>query len=292
MKTYAYRKADAFTSAESQGNPAACIWLGENERLTDEEMQKIAAQHKGFVTEVVFCKKEADSYALAYYSSESEVPFCGHGTIACMHTLIKETPELLAQNQMTVHTRRKGSITVYNRIADTNAVFITAPAKIEMPVPVTAKEIAAALQVDGGMLSDEYPLDFIDAGNKTLIIPLWTLADEVSIFPDEAVLKAFSLAHGIDVILIFCMDTADPAHRAHTRVFAPAYGYLEDPATGSANSAFGYYMLKHGMWDGDAITLEQGGNDRVYNVVSLLMQGKDLLFGGSATTRIAGHYFV
>jgi PhzF family phenazine biosynthesis protein len=292
MKSFTYRKADAFTSAQSEGNPAACIWLGKDERLTDAEMQKIAAQHKGFVTEVVFCKKTADSYELAYYSSEREVPFCGHGTIACMYTLIKETPELLVQNKLMVHTRRKGDITVYNRISDRGAVFITAPDKIELPVPATVGEIAAAMQIDSGVISDEYPLDFIDAGNKTLIIPLRTLADEVSIFPNEAVLKEFSLSHGIDVILIFCMKTADKEHTAHTRVFAPKYGYLEDPATGSANSAFGYYMLKNGMWDGDAVTLEQGGNDRVYNTVALTFEDNRLLFGGSATTRIAGKYYV
>jgi PhzF family phenazine biosynthesis protein len=292
MKSHTYRKADAFTSAQSEGNPAACIWLGENESLTDAEMQKIAAQHKGFVTEVVFCKKTADSYELAYYSSDREVPFCGHGTIACMYTLINETPELLAQDKLMVHTRRKGDVTVYNRITDRSAIFITAPDKIELPVPATVGEIAAAMQVDRGLISDEYPLDFIDAGNKTLIIPIWELADEVSIFPNESVLKEFSLSHGIDVILIFCMDTADKKHIAHTRVFAPKYGYLEDPATGSANSAFGYYMMKNGIWDGDAITLEQGGNDRVYNTVALAFENSRLLFGGSATTRIAGMYYV
>ncbi len=42
---------------------------------------------------------------------------------------------------------------------------------------------------------------------------------------------------------------------AHTRVFAPKFGYLEDPATGSGNSAFGYYMLKNALWDGTPATI-------------------------------------
>jgi PhzF family phenazine biosynthesis protein len=209
-----------------------------------------------------------------------------------MYTLINETPELFAQNKLTVHTRRKGDITVFNRIADRRAVFITAPEKIELTVPAAISEIAAAMHIDSGIISDKYPLDFIDAGNKTLIIPLRSFADEISIFPNEANLKEFSLSHGIDVILIFCAETADKLHTAHTRVFAPTYGYLEDPATGSANSAFGYYMQKNGMWNGDAITLEQGGNDRVYNTVALAFEDNHLLFGGSATTRIAGMYYI
>ena len=101
-----------------------------------------------------------------------------------------------------------------------------------------------------------------------------------------------ALSNGIDVILIFCMDTKNKTHFAHTRVFAAKYGYLEDPATGSANSAFGYYLLKNNMWDGKPITLEQGGKDRIFNTVHLSYKDNGLLFGGKATTRISGVYFI
>ena len=57
MKKYQYKKADAFTSENSLGNPAACIYIGENQSLTDDEMLYIAEQHKGFVSEVVYCSK-------------------------------------------------------------------------------------------------------------------------------------------------------------------------------------------------------------------------------------------
>ena len=93
-------------------------------------------------------------------------------------------------------------------------------------------------------------------------------------------LKEFSLNNKVDVILIFCMDVKTKTHFAHTRVFAAKYGYLEDPATGSANSAFGYYLLKNSMWDGHAVTLEQGGVDRVFNTVNLSAKDNCLLFGG------------
>jgi predicted PhzF superfamily epimerase YddE/YHI9 len=35
----------------------------------------------------------------------------------------------------------------------------------------------------------------------------------------------------------FTTETADGGNRYRTRVFAPTFGYLEDPATGSGNSA-------------------------------------------------------
>ena len=48
MKQYRYVKSNAFTSGNSLGNPAACIFT-EQEELTPEQMQAIAAEHKGFV---------------------------------------------------------------------------------------------------------------------------------------------------------------------------------------------------------------------------------------------------
>lgn len=75
MKKYIYKKSDAFTSGLSLGNPAACIYTG-RDKLSQQEMLKIAKQHKGFVSEVVYCSN-SDIYdcKLIYYSSECEVDF-------------------------------------------------------------------------------------------------------------------------------------------------------------------------------------------------------------------------
>lgn len=137
----------------------------------------------------------------------------------------------------------------------------------------------------------KYSQDFIDAGLRTLIVPVSQLEKEISVFPDEAGLKEFCIKNGIDIILIFSKEASTSAFIAHTRVFAPKFGYLEDPATGSGNSAFGNYMLRHGIWDGSSVSVEQGGCDRVYNVVRLAVENGKVLFGGSATLRIEGSYY-
>ena len=41
-------------------------------------------------------------YKLTYYSSEREVNFCGHGTIACMYDLIKNTESLLSKSEILI----------------------------------------------------------------------------------------------------------------------------------------------------------------------------------------------
>lgn len=256
-------------------------------------MLAIAKQHKGFVMEVVFCSKRTlSSFDLIYYSSECEVSFCGHGTIACMYSLIKDTPELITQKEITIHTRKKGILSVYNNIPEQNAVYIAAPLPVYMNMALTVGEIADNLEIGDDKISSGYPVDFIDAGNRTLIVPIGSFDDEINLFPNEQKLRNFSLANGIDVILIFCKEVKDSRHFFHTRVFAPKYGYLEDPATGSGNAAFGYYMLKNKIWKSRDILIEQGGADRVFNTVILSFKDGKILVGGGASTRIQGIYYL
>jgi PhzF family phenazine biosynthesis protein len=293
MKSYPYKKIDAFTSEGSLGNPAACIYLGSEDSLTEDEMLAVAKQHKGFVSEMVYCKKsDPFTFDLIYYSSECEVDFCGHGTIACMYSLIKDSPEALEQPELFIRTRKKGTLTLYNKVMEQDAVFITAPEVRQIGTRLTAEEIAAELGIQPEQISDRLLMDVLDSGLVTLLVPILSLADEIQIAPDEAKLKQFCLQHGLDIVVIFCMETEDQIHFAHTRVFAPKFGYLEDPATGSGNSAFGYYALKNNLWQGEPISIEQGRAGMVYNTVRLMTEDQKVLFGGRATDRIIGTYQV
>jgi len=290
---YTYKKVDAFTAGGSLGNPAACLYLKDDETLSDAQMLEVARGHKGFVSEVVFCKRGADgNFGLRYFSSECEVPFCGHGTIACMAALIEDTPALQTEKEILIHTRLKGDITIYNRLAKQNAVYISAPEPVCLTAPVSAGIVAEKLGISETAVSRAYPMELIDAGNRTLIVPIEKFENVIGMFPNEQRLKEFTSVNDIDIVLVFCLETQDKTYAAHTRVFAAKYGYLEDPATGSGNAAFGYYMQKNKLWDGKEITVEQGGKDRIFNTVHLCVEKGKLLFGGSATTRIDGVYFI
>jgi len=292
MKQYRYVKSNAFTSGNSLGNPAACIFTGQEE-LMPEQMQAIAAEHKGFVMEVVFCgKSDKADCKLTYYSSECEVEFCGHGTIATMYTMVKETPELMVKPIITVETNRKGIIEVFNAINEEDAVYITAPDPIEHPMNLSIAQIEEELSMPHGTIRRDLPIRIIDAGLRTLLVPIADLDTEISVFPNEQSLKSFCLGNAIDIILVFSQQTSDNDAFAHTRVFAPKFGYLEDPATGSGNSAFANYLLSEGLWTGEPITIEQGGNDRIFNSVKLKCQDGKVLFGGKATKKIEGEYYI
>ena len=292
MKQYRYVKSNAFTSGESLGNPAACIFTG-HEGLSLEQMQAIAAEHKGFVMEVVFCSKsDVADCKLTYYSSECEVEFCGHGTIATMYTIVKETLELMAKPVITAETNRKGIIEVFNAINEEDAVYITAPDPIKHPMKLSIAQIEDELSLPQGAIRKDLPVRIIDAGLRTLLVPIADLDTAISVYPSEQSLKTFCESNDIDIILVFSKQTDDSSAFAHTRVFAPKFGYLEDPATGSGNSAFANYLLSEGLWKGEPITIEQGGNNRIFNSVKLKCQDAKVLFGGKATKKIEGTYYI
>ena len=205
---------------------------------------------------------------------------------------IAETPELLEQKEMIIQTNKKGSLSVFNEIKEHNAIYITAPFPKYIGTKLSKRCIAEKLAIDNTEISDALPIDIIDAGLRTLIIPISKLSDEVSMVPNEQILKSFCLSEDIDIILVFSMETKDEQNIAHTRVFAPKFGYLEDPATGSGNSAFGYYMLKNNLWNGMPVSIEQGGEDRIFNSVKLRCNEGRVIFGGTARTRINGSYYI
>lgn len=292
MRDFIYKKVDAFTSGNSRGNPAAYLDIG-NAVLSDEEMLGFGREHKGFVSEVVFCShSDKADIKLTYYSSECEVDFCGHGTVATMYDYIKSSDSLRSKKEIVIETNKKGLLTIYNELGASDSVFITAPKAQWLKLPVLKEEAADALGISSSLLSPGLPLDFIDAGLRTLIVPAKEFDVEVSIYPRQETLRDFCIKNAIDIILLFCMQTSDAHCIAHTRVFAPKFGYLEDPATGSGNCAFAGYMLKNKLWDGSAAQVEQGGDNIAFNSIRLMQKDGNILFGGGATLRIEGRYFM
>jgi len=81
-----------------------------------------------------------------------------------------------------------------------------------------------------------------------------------------------------------------------TRVFAPIFGYLEDPATGSGNAAFGYWLLARGLWDGKILAIAQGPSRERPNLIRLMADASEkqrmVFFGGNAVVRIEGEYLL
>jgi PhzF family phenazine biosynthesis protein len=190
-----------------------------------------------------------------------------------------------------------GSLVAENRIAQENAVFISAPPPTFSAQEIGPPEIARALRIDASATAPQLPTARINAGLETLLVPIGSLEATLAAEPDERQLKIFCEEHGIDIVTIFTDDTARPDTRWRSRVFAPRFGYLEDPATGSGNAALGQYLLHHGLWRGETLTIEQNKERSRPNIIKLMGRQKtgappQVLFGGGAVIRIEGSYFL
>lgn len=297
MKKFPFKKIDAFATATSSGNPAGVISLNTRSDISEQEMQRIARELKGFVSEVGYLwPNDGDTYGLRYFSSEREVEFCGHATIAIMYDLIGGNNRLITKETISIVTN-KGRLEVENRMPNDNAVFITAPDPIFVQVAIDKDGFAAAVKIDTGEINDNYPISIVNAGLETLIVPIKSLDTVLSLSPHLDELKSYCQNNSIDIITVFTDEPAHKPNRFRTRVFAPTFGYLEDPATGSGSAAFGYYLLKNGKWVGEPMTLEQNGDLASPNIIHLITK-KDandkvrVLFGGGAVVRIQGEYIL
>lgn len=260
MKSYPFRKLDAFTTGSSSGNPAGCIMLTSPDDITAEDMQRIAFELGDFVSEVVYIWATPDrewAYELRYYSREREVNFCGHGTVATMHDLLCRKQAAHCDDTVKIKTP-VGLLEVEDRISDQNLVFIHAPAPQFPEIKPSKAETARALNLNEGQLDPSFPVASINAGLDTLLVAVKTLSDCIGCRPDYETLRRFCFDHKIEVITIYTFETALHDSGVRTRVFPPLFGYLEDPATGSGNAALGYFLASGDYWHEGTLKIEQG----------------------------------
>ena len=110
----------------------------------------------------------------------------------------------------------------------------------------------------------------------------------------EDSVKAMLLSIGENPDREGLLETPARVAKSFSKLFG---GYLEDPATGSGNSAFGYYLMIHDMWGGEMIRIEQNGFRDTPNFIQLFSKQNDqadsrVWFGGGAVMKIEGQYIL
>lgn len=292
MRRFRFKKIDAFTGEHSPGNPAGCVYLDSTADITDAQMIEIARQMKGFVSEVAYVFPEGEGYFLRYFSSEREVDFCGHATIATMFDIF--TGDAMKDRSGATIRVGSSSLAVYNEIKTSGSVFIAAPAPRFLPMGIHIDDITRALYISGADIDGKLGISMVNSGLNSLLVPMRTASSLTDVKPGMEKLTDFCVKNDVDIVVLFTSDRILPGSHYRTRVFAPRFGYMEDPATGSGNAALGNWLLKEGLWKGEPLTIEQGTSYKYPNIVRLKtteIDGKArVLFGGSATVRIDGWY--
>jgi PhzF family phenazine biosynthesis protein len=171
----------------------------------------------------------------------SEVPLCGHATIASFHALAEDGLEGMSTNgQHYFRLQTKSGILavrVEKNFYDTTIEF-------ELPVPKfkVKKKLPATMLRVLDLTAKEIIKDLPVVTDLYLYIPVNGLAVVEKIRPDFSALTNELKKMKLNGVCLFSLETKEKDSAVHSRFFAPNYGINEDPVTGSANGAVNYQM--------------------------------------------------
>lgn len=117
--------------------------------------------------------------------------------------------------------------------------------------------LAGALGLAESDLLAGLPVEAVDNGIQTVIIPLASVEAVDRCQPDLAALRTLLGRDGLST-MVFALGGLEPGSDLHCRVFSPFDLVSEDPATGSANGPLGEYVVRHRLVTGGHLVSEQG----------------------------------
>jgi trans-2,3-dihydro-3-hydroxyanthranilate isomerase len=279
---FAYHVVDVFTQQPLEGNPLAVF--PDARGLDAVTMQRIARELNLSETTFVLPAGGAEAVArVRIFTPSSEMRFAGHPTIGTAYVLrrVGRVPV-----DATVFTFEEGVGPVAVRVdpGDDPMIWLTTP-PIERGRTYDRARCARALGLEDGDLLAEVPCRIFSAGNPNLYVALAS-ADAV----DRARVDAVALqALFADEPAPVCLFAFAPApYGAYSRMFAPALGVPEDPATGSATGPLAAFMMEHGLApaaNGTHFVSEQGTKMGRRSLLHILIHGEH----GSEGIEVGGH---
>jgi trans-2,3-dihydro-3-hydroxyanthranilate isomerase len=299
MRSIAYHLLDVFTDRPFGGNQLA-VFL-DAPILADDVMQRIARELN--LSETVFVRPSADgstAWDLRIYTPGGEVPFAGHPT-AGTAILLAMTGRITAVREgraAFVLGERAGPVAcvVTGLDTDTPHAEFTAPQRPSYGPPTPSPDEFArvlGLGADAIGLGTMHPRQ-VSCGLAYTIVPV---RDRDALGRVQLDLGAWArIIAPLWAPLVYVVTPGDGAAAWQARMFAPALGVPEDPATGSAAAAFAGYLA---TTDGThAWTIAQGvemgrpsrisiAADRVSGVVTAVRVGGTAVLMGEGTLRIA-----
>lgn len=209
-----FHQIDAFTSTLFSGNPAIVYRL---ERwLDDALMQAIAAEHN--LAETAFLVREGQVWRIRWFTPSSEVPLCGHATLASAHVLFECYGE---PGERLDFVCRSGPLAV---LRDGPRLVLDFPARPAHSIGI-GEELVAAL--------GSRPLEAWENGQELMLV----LADEAAVRACQPDLARLARLPWLGMIV----TAAGDRHDFVSRYFAPAIGIDEDPVTGSTHCCLAPY---------------------------------------------------
>lgn len=256
---YRFHTADVFTAQIFGGNPLAVFPAARG--LDGAVMQRIARELN--LSETVFVLPPEDARntrKLRIFTPATELPFAGHPTVGTAFVLAA-IGDLALDGEETaiVFEEGVGPVPVSIRAQEGRPVFAqlsVAKAPELGPAPPPVDAIAAALSLDTfHLLQGEHAPQAWSCGVPFLFVPVRDLAALARARIDMSRWQAVLASYWAPSPFVFV-----PGEPLRARMFAPAMGVAEDPATGAAAAALaGYLGTREAADDCTCLwTIEQG----------------------------------
>jgi len=287
-RRYRFVQVDVFTQRAFAGNSLAVVFDAEG--LSGPEMQAIALEMNLAETTFILPSRRADCAArIRIFTPGRELPFAGHPTVGTAWVLASEglapagaTAFALEEEIGPVPVELEGDPRAprFVWMGHRDATF--------EPEVRDRDGVAAALGLKGDDLLPGAPIEAGSTGNAFLYVPLRDAATVDRALIDARRMEEVAPATTRIGVFVLAPDPDPAAGRVYTRMFAPAHGVGEDPATGSASGALGAYLVRHRLVRADGptrIVSEQGTKMRRQSFVHISLTARD---GSCTDIRVGG----
>ena len=240
MPAHRYVVVDVFTDTPLAGNALAVFT--DARTIPDERLQPLAREMNLSETVFVYPAEGGGHARIRIFTPSTELPFAGHPVLGS--AVVLAGPMQLLEIRLET---RSGVVPVQVEREGARIVF----GWMEQPLPSwrpfdRVEELLEALRVE----RSELPVELYDLGPTFVYVALPSEEQVAALDPDLRALARFGSG-------VSCF--AGAGGRWKTRMFAPAFGVAEDPATGSAAGPLAVHVARHGrIAFGDEIEIAQG----------------------------------
>lgn len=258
MKKLITYQIDSFTKEKFKGNPAGVVVNANG--LDDYEMQQIARELNNSETAFLFPPDSNDcDGVIRYFTPSTEVPICGHATIAAMYA--KAIEENL--DSCVLRFKTKIGILPFEIIKNngdyqvlmTQGSFELSPA---FDKDITTKMLTA-LGLEESDWDEKCPIQIASTGHSKVMIGIKSRTKLNALSPNYNALADLSKVINCNGYFVFTFDSDSKDFLTYGRMFAPGIGINEDPVTGNANGPLGGYLVQNQIVDFNADKFEFNG---------------------------------
>ncbi len=247
-RRYRFVTVDVFTDRRFAGNPLAV--LPDARGLSADEMASVAREFN--LSETTFVlppENPRHTRRVRIFTPGAELPFAGHPTVGTAWVLAYLGEVLVAGGETPVVLEEGAGpvpVTVLARDGRPVAATLRAPRLPEPgPPPPDARDIAAVLSlVPADLAGPPHAPEAYSCGVPFLFVALRDRQAVARARIDPVALDRVLGSYWTSQVFLFAFDSELEGADLHARMFAPALGVAEDPATGSAVSALAGYLAR------------------------------------------------